>query len=119
VAPSSATNALESRLISAVPAGFKQEADNVGDTGPSNLEKAAADDGETDAKDVLTRDGFVAGYQRLWTSGAGQDNQIVDFLYQFKTAGGASDYLQRQVASAKSDGDTKEFTVDGIPGAVG
>jgi hypothetical protein len=114
-----AAAALEPKLIKTVPAGYKQEADDVGDTGPSDLDKAVRDDGNDDAREVLTKDGFVAGYQRYWTKG---DNEIIDFLYQFATAGGASDYTARslQDATAADEGTTiTEFAVTGIPGAKG
>ena len=119
-AAAAAAAALEPKLIKTVPAGYKQEADDVGDTGPSDLDKAVRDDGgDSDARAVLTRDGFVAGYQRYWTKG---DNEIIDFIYQFSNPTGANDYFQRFIASANEpdEGTTvTEFAVTGIPGAKG
>jgi hypothetical protein len=110
---------LEPKLIKTVPAGYTQEDDSVGDTGPSDLAKAVRDDGSDDAREVLTREGFVAGYQRYWTKG---DDEIIDFIYQFATATGANDYLQRSVQSfGMSDEETTStaFAVPNIPGAKG
>jgi hypothetical protein len=110
---------LEPLLITAVPAGYVQQADSVGDTGPSDLAKAISDDGNADAQTVLTKDGFVHGYQRLWQN-AGQ-NQIVLFLYQFSAAAGATSYAERSVSQVTSDPSVKttSFSVPGVPTAVG
>jgi hypothetical protein len=110
---------LEAKLIKTVPAGYKQEADDVGDTGPSDLDKAARDDGDPDARAVLTRFGFVAGYQRYWTKG---DDEIIDFLYEFSNATGTNEFLKRETEGlGEGDEETTvtEFTVTGIPGAKG
>jgi hypothetical protein len=110
---------LEAKLIKTVLPGYTQEADDVGDTGPSDLDKAVRDDGDADARTVLTRDGFVAGYQRYWTKG---DNEIIDFIYEFSNPTGANDYTQRG-SEGLSEGDEETtvttFTVTGIPGAKG
>ncbi|MCU1376165.1 MAG: hypothetical protein JWO68_3451 [Actinomycetia bacterium] len=119
-ASSGAAGLLEGRLISDVPAGWEQQPDDVGDTGPSDLEKAVRDDGQDDARQVLTADGFVAGYQRLWAKG--EDGQIIDFLYQYDTAEGAAHQNARmaQLNSQPEAGVTEEpFAVPGIPGATG
>ena len=58
--------ALEALVISSVPVGFVAQPDAVGDTGPSDLAKAARDDGQPDALQALRAEGFVRGYQRLW-----------------------------------------------------
>lgn len=107
-----ATTALEPKVLTDVLAGYTREADDVGDTGPSDLEKAIRDDGEDGAREALVN--FVAGYQRLWTKG---DNEIVVFLYQFTSADGASKYAKRWTDG--SDGSTAEFAVAGIAGAKG
>ena len=119
VSPSAGAAALASKLTVAVPAGYVQQPDSVGDTGPSDLAKAARDDGQPDATQALTADGFVAGYQRLWQKG---DNQIVDFLYQFSAPSGAGAYLQRSLADLArgENGVTpSRFAVGGVPGAAG
>lgn len=118
-APSAQAASLEPKLIKNILPGYKQEVDSVGDTGPSDLDKAVRDDGSPDARTVLTKDGFVAGYQRLWTKG---DNEIVDFVYLFANATGANDYLQRSVEgmSQADEGTTvTTFSVTGVPGAQG
>ena len=116
--PTSATDALEPKLISTVLAGYKLEPDSVGDTGPSDLDKAVRDDGDADARAALTSAGFVAGYQRLWTKG---DNEIVDFVYEFKSNTGAESYRARTDKAATSDKSmtVTAFAVAGVPGAKG
>jgi hypothetical protein len=106
-------------LILSVPAGYIQQPDNVGDTGPSDLAKAVRDDGSADAQTVITQDGFVHGYQRLWQT-PGQ-RQIIVFLYQFKTAAGAVAYQRHSVDKAETDPQTpgRPFPVSGIASAVG
>ena len=107
-------------LITAVPAGYAVQPNNVGDTGPSDLAKAVRDDGSADARAVLTRDGFVRGYQRLWSKS--DNEQIIGFLYQFNDHTGAVDYGKRTVADlAKGDKNVTvtPFDVPGIDGASG
>jgi hypothetical protein len=116
---SSAANALAAKLLANVPAGYARQSDDVGDTGPSDLDKAVKDDGNADARTVLTKDGFVAGYQALWQK---DDGQIIDFLYQFTSATGANDYANRTYAdgfSGSTDAKPTTFAVAGIPGAKG
>jgi hypothetical protein len=110
-----AAAALEQLLIVDVPAGFTRQADDVGDTGPSDLAKAVRDDGDPGAQQALTAAGFVAGYQRLWLNAA--QDQLIVFLYQFRDATGASSYNQRSVAGVSSG--ATNFTVSGVPGAQG
>ena len=81
-----ATGLLAGRLVTDVPPGYLRQVDSVGDTGPSDLEKAVRDDGEPDARSVLVADGFVAGYQRLWAKG--DDAKIIDFVYEFRARWG-------------------------------
>ena len=110
------TSGLEARLLAPVPAGYQRQADSVGDTGPSDLDKAVRDDSAPDARQVLTRDGFLGGYQRLWKKGPAE---LIDFVYRFATPAGAADYQQRSVADLRSSSGTSEFAVAGIPGAKG
>lgn len=114
-----ATKALEPKILTTSLAGYTRELDDVGDTGPSDLAKAVRDDGEDDAKDALVKAGFVAGYQRLWTKG---DNEVIDFVYQFKAPSGAASYMQRSIGD-ENDSDPSltitPFVVSGIPGAKG
>lgn len=109
---------LERRLLDVIPPGYLRQADSVGDTGPSDLEKAVRDDGEPDARSVLVADGFVAGYQRMWARAS--DSQIINFLYQFRAPGGAAQYLTRTINGlTKSDQGLTPFEVPGIPGSRG
>ena len=107
-------------IVTAVPAGYTVQPNNVGDTGPSDLDKAVKDDGEGDARAVLTRDGFVRGYQRMW---AKSDSEfIVAFLYQFNDHAGAADYAKRwsdAMAKGEAGITLTPFAVPGIDGAVG
>lgn len=108
-------------LVPAGPAGFAQEPDSAGDTGPSNLTKAAKDDGKSDATSVLTKDGFRAGYQRLWADPSGA-TYVVVFLYSFSNAPGALRYEQRGISILTSDPASRiaqRLSVSGIPGAMG
>ena len=91
-APSSADE-LAALLIADVPSGFVVQPDTVGDTGPSTLAKAAKDDGDPDASQRLTEEGFIRGYQRLWQDSG--HHRIVVFLYQFASATGAGQDYDR------------------------
>jgi hypothetical protein len=110
------SNALQARMLRSLPAGYVQQPDSVGDTGPSDLEKAIRDDGAADARQVLTADGFVAGYQRLWSKGS--DGQIIDFVYQFATQRGVLAYVGRTESGGIPNG-ASSFSVPGVPGARG
>jgi hypothetical protein len=112
------TRALEDRLITDVPPGYIQQLDGLGDTGPSDLEKAIRDDGGEDARTALVADGFVAGYQRFWARG--EEAQIIEFLYEFRAPGGAQHYLSRVIDGALDpDSGLTAFDVPGVPGARG
>jgi len=111
---------LSRAIITAVPDGFTVQPNDVGDTGPSDLAKAVRDDGSADARTVLTRDGFVRGYQRLWTRS--DKEQVIAFLYQFNDHTGAVDYGKRTVADLAKGAKgvtVTPFDVPGIDGASG
>jgi hypothetical protein len=111
---------LSKALDISVPDGYVRAPDNVGDTGPSDLEKAVADDGEDDARDVLTRTHFVRGFQRMW--GRAENDEIVSYVYQFADHAGAVEYTNRLTADAgtPTSGVTiATFPVPAIDGAVG
>ena len=111
---------LAKALNISVPEGYMLQPDEVGDTGPSDLEKAIRDDGEDDARDVLTRTRFVRGYQRMWS--LSEDDEIVSYVYQFADHAGALEYTNRLTADAgaQTDGVTiDKFNVDSITGSVG
>lgn len=109
-------NPLEGRLLQSVPPGYSQQPDRVGDTGPSDLAKAARDDGSSNARQVLVSDGFVAGYQRLWAKDS--NAQIIDYVYQFSRPQGALSYMARTEGQAAGVG-ARSFAVSGVPGAYG
>jgi hypothetical protein len=103
-----------------VPAGYARQPDTVDDTGPSDLEKAVADDGAGDARDVLTRDRFVRGYQREWARN--ENDQIVSYVYQFADNAGAVDYTSRVASDSRAPIEGVPlglFDVAGIAGAAG
>jgi hypothetical protein len=111
---------LAKKLNISVPDGYMLQPDQVGDTGPSDLEKAVRDDGEADARDVLTRTRFVRGYQRQWNRS--EDDEIVSYVYQFADHAGAVEYTNRLTADvgAQTAGvNIARFTVDTIAGSVG
>ena len=111
---------LAKKLNISVPDGYMLQPDEVGDTGPSDLEKAVRDDGEDDARDVLTRTRFVRGYQRQWSRS--EDDEIVSYVYQFADHAGAVEYTSRLTADAATQTagvNVEKFSVDSISGSVG
>src|SRR5688500_10442983 len=110
---------LEEALDLAVPDGFVRQPDSVGDTGPSDLEKAIRDDGGDDARDILTKSRFVRGYQRMWTR---TGDEIVSYVYQFADAAGAIEYTNRLNADSLAPTEGVSISPFGMPditGAVG
>lgn len=85
-------------LVSAVPDGFVRLPDDVGDTGPSDLEKAVRDDLDPDAREVLVELRFRRGYQRQWANA--DDHRLIVFLYEFCDEAGAEGYLDDTVAGS-------------------
>ena len=100
VAPRTAAE-LEARIVSKAPAGFVRQADDVGDTGPSDLAKAIRDNESSNGGKDLRSEGFVRGYQRLWI-GPGHA-QVIVFVNQFKSRAGA----RRNCARITTGFDTK------------
>jgi len=115
-----AADPLEALLVTSLPDGFEFVPDDVASTGPSDLAKAAHDDGGPDAEAVLTAAGFVHGYQRAWQS-SDQKTLVIVFLYQFSAAEGAVSYRDRTIATLGADTtlEATEFTVAGVPDATG
>ncbi|MDQ6615948.1 MAG: hypothetical protein M3083_14735 [Actinomycetota bacterium] len=107
-------------LLIPAPAGYSQQPDTVGGTGPTDLAQAVRGDGAADAQTALTKAGFVQGYRRLWST-IDHQHQVVVTLYRFRTAPGATAYAQRTVAAARASAKpaVADFPVAGIPGAVG
>jgi hypothetical protein len=111
---------LAKALNISVPDGYMLQPDQVGDTGPSDLEKAAHDDGGADAHDVLTRTHFLRGYQRMWSRS--ERDEIVAYVYQFADNAGAVEYTNRLSADASTptSGVTiATYTLAEMSGAVG
>ena len=73
--------------------GFQLRGPSVGGTGPSDLRKAVVDDGDPDARQVLTQLRFRRGYQRLWSTEFG--DEVVLFLYEFCDEAGPTAYGER------------------------
>ncbi len=94
-APTGPTSAaeLESKLSNVVPPGFRVQPDSVDDTGPSDLAKAARDEGSEDGGAVLRGEHFVRGYQRLWVDGA--KHRLALVVYQFENQAGATENFNR------------------------
>jgi hypothetical protein len=108
-------------IVSTVPSGYARLPDDVGQTGPTDINKAASDDNSSTARHALVVTGFVTGYQRQWTS---PDGFTIDqvFLYQFQTAKGAQGYAQHWQATLLSTNQgvaLQSFTAALIPGASG
>jgi hypothetical protein len=111
---------LSKALEISVPEGYLLQPDAVGDTGPSDLEKAIRDDGEDGAREVLTRTRFVRGYQRMWSRS--EDDEIIAYVYQFADHAGAAEYTNRLTADAGAQTAgvaVEKFTVPSINGSVG
>lgn len=106
---------LAGRLVTAVPDGFVAQPDQVGDTGPSDLAKAARDDDTPGAEQTLQADGFVRGYQRLWVGA--DDAQVIVVLYQFASPAGATTNFGRAKAQSTDPpvAGAAPFTVTGLP----
>ena len=117
VEPTPESDALGQMLIPSID-GFTLQPHDVGDTGPSDLDKAADDDGRPDAEERLTREGFVVGYQSFFTSPDGV--YVVLFLYEFDSRVGAwseFDYFAREMT--RGNYGAVALTVPGVPGAFG
>ncbi len=111
---------LAKALEISAPDGYILQPDQVGETGPSDLDKASRDDGGNDARDVLTRTRFVRGYQRMWSRSDSDD--FVVYLYQFADNAGAVEYTNRLTVDATKPvpGVTiATFIIPAINGAVG
>ena len=106
---------LAALLITNPHAGYRQQPDSVGDTGPSDLAKAIRDDGEPDARQALLSERFVRGYQRMWATASGAD-QVVVFLYQFATdAGATASYSRWTSLQSPAGANATIFTPTGLP----
>jgi len=69
-----------------------QQSDAVDETGPTDLAKAAREEGAAD-ESVLRAEGFVRGFRRLWIGP--EHAQILVSVYQFETPAGAQKNFER------------------------
>ena len=110
---------LEPLLVTEVAPGYAVQPDHVGDTGPSDLEKAVRDQGGTEAdRAFLVDHGYRRGYQRLWTDD--DANPVVVFLYEFDDEEGATAEAAL-VPKVITSSETPEpsFVIDDIKGSAG
>jgi len=112
------STSLEHLLIANVPKGFTRQADDVGDTGPSDLAKAIRDDDDPRAGKAFRAERFLRGYQRLWVGP--KQSEILVFVYQFATAAGAKHDFERDKAAlqAEQPPGSKTFSIPGFPAAT-
>jgi hypothetical protein len=108
---------LEPLMLDEVAPAFAVQPDEAFDTGPSDLAKAVADDGQDDAREVLTSRGFRRGYQRIWTDD--MENQIIVFVYEFCDSAGANAYADRASELRKSQPGARPVSVPGVEDASG
>lgn len=114
------SRALAAKLVQTIP-GYVLQPDSVGDTGPSNVDKAVRDDGGANVRKELTDDHFVVGFQKLFSTPT-KDRVIVLFAYQFADAAGANEYMNASTKHEEMPQDgvvPTRFAVPGILGATG
>jgi hypothetical protein len=120
--PTAPAVGLAALILNAVPSGYERQADDVAQTGPTNLAQAADTDQSQTARRALLVTGFVTGYQRQWTS---PDGFTIDqiFLYEFQSPKGAQGYAQHWhdtlVQTNQVGSVLHSFTPAFIPGATG
>jgi len=114
-------DSLAALIVGDLP-GYTRQADDIGDTGPTSLQKASLDDAcvSCDPRAELTSDGFTGGYQRQWVQidASGNQLQAFLFLYRFQTPAGAQNYAQHWQSGVVGAG-VAQFTPAFIPGAIG
>lgn len=111
---------LESRIIDVVPQGFALVPDDDGETGPTDLVKAVADQGGgADVREFFVANRFSVGYQRMWSNPI--QDQLLLFLYQFESGQGAQaqlDVIESSIRSNAGRTPLRSFS-PGVPGSVG
>ena len=108
---------LSSRVPDAIP-GFDAQPEGTLGSGPADITKAAADDGASDASQVLTQSGFVDGYLRDW-SDSSSTRSIYIYVFSFGSNAGAQRWLAhlaKEIATAAAQGSPLPVSV---PGAAG
>ena len=113
------TDPLGALIIPDVPTGFSLQDEGFVGTGPTDIDKAAADAAFDGAKKFLEDIGFEREYQRLWTTND-FGSTIFIRIAGFETASGAQRYCSRIAEIMRSKAPAPEaFVVDGVPGALG
>lgn len=111
---------LEHLLITRVPEGFSMVPDERGETGPTDLAAAVRHQGGTPSvRTFFEENQFTGGYQRLWTNAT--RHELVVFLYQYASAGGAqaqSREIERSIRANEDSSRLRSFVPD-VPGGVG
>lgn len=111
--------ALEPLVLVDAPTGFTAADDEVGGTGATDLDAAAADTGDPAAVAAALADaGFTRGWQRLWVGGDEDEDELFMLVYEFADAAGAESFLER-TAGDVATGDEGVFEVPTLPDAVG
>lgn len=108
---------LEPLVLVDAPTGFSSAADEVGGTGATDLDAAAADTGDPAAAAALADAGFTRGWQRLWVGDGGEDELFL-LVYEFADAAGAEAFLERMAGDVAAGGEGV-FEVPTLPEAVG
>jgi hypothetical protein len=117
--------ALKDLILGDAGTGYILQPDEIAETGPTNITKAANDEIDPKARKVLQVTGFVDGFQRQWKNidDAGNNNNDFLFLYEFETPDGAQFYAQnwRQslVNTPHAGVPLTSFSPSEIPGAMG
>lgn len=108
---------LEPLMLDDFAPAFTVQPDEAFDTGPSDLAKAVADDGQDDAREVLTSLGYRRGYQRIWTDD--EENQVIVFVYEFCDSAGANAYADRAVEIRERQPGARPVSVPALTSASG
>jgi hypothetical protein len=109
-------------LVTSVPPEYQQVDDATADSGPTDADALAREDGEPGALAALQQAGYVRGYEREWAKSTPEDRVTLG-IYLFATATGAAAYLRRlraEDAEPATDGTVPtQFPVPDVPGAGG
>lgn len=118
ISPPASADDLGRLIITSVPENFKRQDDKSSDAGAFDIDRAAKDDGQPDAKAILEGAGFLRSFKRVWLDGG--NNQVIVFVYQFSAASGAAAYRTHveQILQKNASSPTP-FPVTGVPGASG
>lgn len=104
---------LEALLVQEVE-GYELQPNDVGDTGPSDLEKAQRDEGTDEGAEQLVETGFDLGYQKLYVNEDG--DEIIIFVYRFASDEGAAAKCKADVERAEEQAPVVEpVEVPGVP----